>query len=112
MDNFWSEAEQVLKHMGMWTVGAAIGVGQLLYGDDPLCWRRIVGRALVSGGLATAAGALLVFWADTPGLGMFGVAAALASLGASSIERKLDMWMQSRYPHHRRIDDDREGEPK
>jgi len=68
-------------------VGISIGLGQLLASGEVLTARIIVGRALSTGGIAMAAGSVLVWVPDVPMLGQIGVAAALASLGTSGLER-------------------------
>lgn len=83
-------------HAKLWLIGALIGLGQLLLGDAELRSRRVIGRALVSGGIATAAGAVLVWIPDVSPGAMYGVAAALASLGTSGLERLVDRVMGSR----------------
>lgn len=108
MNDDWQSLSDLIRHVYMWFIGAAIGVGQVLMCPEPLSWRRIIGRALVAGGLATAAGGILVFAVDTPNLGLFGVAAAISSIGTSTLERWLDRVIEARYPHHRRADDDKE----
>lgn len=70
-------------------VGALIGLGQLASSAQPITWRLALGRAVVSGGLATACGTVLLWWPDTHPVALIGVAAALASLGTSGVERLL-----------------------
>lgn len=81
--------QDLLASMWLWIIGAAIGVGQVLSEGDPLCWKRILGRALVAGGLGVGAGSLLMFIPDLPFIALLGAAAAVASLGAGAIERLL-----------------------
>lgn len=68
-------------------VGITIGLGQLLASREPITWRIAIGRSLSTGGLGMAAGAVLVWVPDLPLLGQIGIAASLASLGASGLER-------------------------
>lgn len=68
-------------------VGAVIGVAQMLSGSERVTLRLALARAATIGGLATAAGAVLIWLPDTPLLGQIGLAAALASLGTSGLER-------------------------
>lgn len=68
-------------------VGITIGVGQLLVSREELTVRLVVGRALVTGGLGMAAGAVLVWVPELTLIGQIGIAAALASLGTSGLER-------------------------
>ena len=68
-------------------VGSAIGVGRLMNSGEPLSARIVIGRAVSTGGIAMAAGSVLVWVPGLSLLGQIGVAAALASLGTSGIER-------------------------
>lgn len=77
-------------------VGITIGVGQLLASAEVLNWRIIIGRSLSTGGIAMAAGAILVWVPDLPLLGQIGVAAGLASLGTSGLERMFQRVTQGR----------------
>lgn len=77
-------------HIVLWAIGMLIGLGQLLMGPDELSRRRMVGRAIVSGGIASSAGAVLLWIPDMPSTALLGIAAGLASLGTSGIERLLD----------------------
>lgn len=67
--------------------GIAIGLGQLLLSPERLTRRIMFGRALSTGGIAMGAGAVLVWFPDLPFLGLLGIAAMLASLGTSALER-------------------------
>ena len=77
-------------------VGIAIGIGQLLASQEVLTKRIIIGRALSAGGIAMAAGAVLVWVPDLPLIGQVGVAAVLASLGTSGLERLFQRLLQGR----------------
>ena len=79
--------EQIGNALLFALVGISIGLGQLLASGEVLTARIIVGRALSTGGIAMAAAAVLVWVPDVPMLGQIGVAAALASLGTSGLER-------------------------
>lgn len=77
-------------------VGVSIGVGQLLASGEVLTWRIVIGRALSTGGLAMAAGAVLVWVPELPLGGQLGIAALLASLGTSGLERMLQRVIQGK----------------
>lgn len=68
-------------------VGVSIGVGKLMASGEPLSARLLIGRAISTGGIAMAAGAVLVWVPSLPLLGQIGIAAGLASLGTSGLER-------------------------
>ena len=67
-------------------VGMTIGVGRLLNSGETLSARLLIGRALSTGGIAMAAGAVLVWIPALPLLGQIGIAAGLASLGTAGLE--------------------------
>ena len=77
-------------------VGISIGMGQLLAGNERLTLRLLVGRALSTGGLAMAAGVVLVWVPELSLVGQIGVAAGLASLGTSGLERTLHRFIKAR----------------
>lgn len=77
-------------------VGISIGIGQLLASEERLTPRIVIGRALSTGGLAIAAGLVLVWIPDLPLIGQLGAAAALASLGTSGLERLFQRVLQGR----------------
>lgn len=77
-------------------VGIAIGIGQLLAGSEPITLRLFLGRALSTGGLAMAAGVVLVWVPELSMSGQLGVAAGLASLGTSGLERAFQRAIESR----------------
>ena len=77
-------------------VGIIIGLGQLLTGTERLTVRLLVGRALSTGGLAMAAGVVLVWVPELSMVGQIGVAAGLASLGTSGLERAFQRAIEAR----------------
>lgn len=68
-------------------IGILTGLGQLLASKERLTWRIIIGRCLSSAGIATAAGVILIAMPNLNPLAQIGLAAALASLGTSGLER-------------------------
>ena len=88
--------EQIAPLTVFAATGVMIGVGQLLASGEVLTARIVIGRALSTGGIAMAAGAVLVWVPDLPMIGQVGVAAALASLGTSGLERMLQRLIQGR----------------
>jgi hypothetical protein len=67
-------------------VGAFVGIGQILDSGERLSWRIVIGRALVSAGLAAMAPALFVWFPAMPRMAEFAFAAVLASLGTSGLQ--------------------------
>ena len=79
--------QQMMHAATLGAVGLAIGIGQLLHSKEALSLRIVIGRALTGGGLGMAAGAVLAWMPDLPLIAQAGIAAALASLGTSGLER-------------------------
>src|SRR5689334_14502737 len=75
------------------SIGIAIGLGQLLASQEKLTARIVWGRALSTGGISMASGLALVWIPDMPMIAQFGLAAAIASLGTSGLERLFQRWV-------------------
>jgi hypothetical protein len=95
-DKLLAMADAIATSLLFFAVGAMIGIAQLLGSAEAKSTRLILARAITVGGLATAAGAVLIWLPDTPLLGQIGLAAALASLGTSGIERLLERVISTR----------------
>lgn len=81
----WREAIAQALLFGL--IGVLTGLGQLMASKEELTWRIIAGRCLSTAGIATAAGVILLAFPTVSPLAQIGVAAALASLGTSGLER-------------------------
>jgi hypothetical protein len=81
----WREA--IAQALLFGVIGVLTGLGQLMASKEALTWRIIVGRCLSTAGIATAAGVILLAFPGVSPLAQIGVAAALASLGTSGLER-------------------------
>jgi hypothetical protein len=88
--------EQIAHALLFGVIGLTIGIGQLLASGEVLTWRIVIGRALSTGGIAMGAGAVLVWVPELSLIGQMGVAAALASLGTSGLERMFQRIIQGR----------------
>ncbi len=88
--------EQFSSSFVFMLVGIVIGLGQLLSSNERLTTRLLLGRALSTGGLAMAAGVVLVWVPDLSMPGQLGVAAGLASLGTSGLERVFQRAIEAR----------------
>lgn len=93
----WASAAPVYEGIPVWKLlagiaigGALIGLGRLLVSGEKLTLRLILGRSIVSGGLAVAAGAVLTVIPNIPVLALCGLAAACAVLGEQFLERLLN----------------------
>ena len=78
-------------------LGALIGLGQILDSAEKLSWRIVVGRALVSAGLASMAPVLLVWLPQMPRMAEFAFAALLASMGTSGLQMLIRRVLTGRY---------------
>jgi hypothetical protein len=88
--------EALLTSAMLFAVGAAIGLAQLCGSAEQVSWRLACARAVAVGGLSVAAGAVLVWLPETSLLGQIGLAAALASLGTSGLERLIVRFVDRR----------------
>ena len=70
-------------------MGAVIGLGHLLNSEEKLTWRYVVGRAIVSAGLAASAPILLIPFPTMPPSAEFAISALFASLGTSALQSVL-----------------------
>jgi len=84
VDQWWDSITHALL---LTFVSLLFGLGGILRSKEKQSWRIIVGRCLTSAGLGMSAGAVLVFFPTVPLVAQMGVAAALASLGTSALER-------------------------
>jgi len=88
--------EQIAQALLFALVGLTIGLGQLLASNEKLTPRIIVGRALSTGGIAMASGAVLVWIPSVPLVAQIGIAAVFASLGTSGLERLFQRVIQGK----------------
>lgn len=96
MAHFLSQGRELVNAALLAGAGVAVGIGQLLHSKEPLNWRIVVGRAMSSGGLGVAAGTALSWAPDLPFGAQLGIAAALASLGTSGLERLFSRFVGGR----------------
>lgn len=68
-------------------VGMVVGLGQLLNSKEQLTPRLITGRAIASGALGMAAATAIGFIPEIPFAAQLGLAATIASLGTSALEK-------------------------
>lgn len=76
-------------------VGLLFGIGQMLRSKERLSWRIVIGRCLTNAGLGMSAGAILLVVPNVPLVAQMGLAAALASLGTSALERVIQRTLGS-----------------
>lgn len=74
------------------SMGALIGIGKLLDASEPVSWRKAIGRAIVTSGLALSGGLVLVMFPQAPILVVLAAGAAAASLGTSYLENLLSRY--------------------
>ena len=75
--------------------GALIGLGQLLASKEKLTARLVFGRALSSAGLGASSAIILAFMPGLPFTAQLGLAATIASLGTSALERVVQKFFGS-----------------
>lgn len=74
-------------------MGLLIGLGQVLDSEERLTWRVVIGRALVSAGIAAAAPVIFIWFPNIPRATEFALAALLASLGTSGLQALVRRFM-------------------
>lgn len=67
-------------------VGAAIAMGKLLAGNDPLTWRVAVGRTILGSATSLVAGVVLLQIPNISPLALLGIGSALGIAGAQAVE--------------------------
>lgn len=67
-------------------IGVFVGLGKVLASTESLTFRLVAGRCITSAGIGAAAGATTLMFPSADPIVMYGVAAALASLGTSAVE--------------------------
>ncbi len=67
--------------------GLIIGIAKILAADEPIKLRQAIGRALLSAGLGCGAGMVVLLIPGLSMVGYVGLSCALASLGASAVEK-------------------------
>lgn len=82
-----AEWREVFTVLGFAVIGALLGIGRVLLAKDRPPTRIAVGRCLVNTGLAMSAGVVLLPFPTASLVAQLGVAAALASLGTSYLEK-------------------------
>jgi len=90
--------EQLAQALLFSLVGVIVGVGQLLASKEQLTARIVIGRALSTGGLGMVAGLAVVWIPAVPLVAQIGLAAAIASLGTSGLERVFQRIIGGRQP--------------
>ena len=66
--------------------GAAIALGKLLAGNDPLNWRVAIGRTILGSATSLVAGVVLLQIPDISPLALLGIGSALGIAGAQAVE--------------------------
>jgi len=66
-------------------VGVIVAFAKMLVSAEPLTWRVVVGRAILSGALGLAAGAIVIFVPEVTFIGQVALACILTSLGESAL---------------------------
>lgn len=67
------------------SIGAIIGIGQLLKGQEPVTWRAAFGRAIVVAGISCAGGLIQLLYPNAPLIAILGAGAFLGSLGTDTL---------------------------
>lgn len=83
-----NDYHSILTVLWLGMMGLLVGVAQMLvHPSQDMTWRYMIGRALSSGAMGVAAGSVLIWHSGLPLEAVTGLAAALASIGTSGLER-------------------------
>lgn len=67
-------------------IGAAIALGKLLSGNEPLTWRAAIGRTILGSATSLVAGVALLHIPHLHPLALLGLGSALGIAGAQAVE--------------------------
>ena len=73
--------EEWQTHFFLWLLGAFIGMGQRLADSENHPIKRYIGHGVISGGLASASGSILLLIPDAPLIAVIGLASAFSTIG-------------------------------
>ncbi|EPN2803322.1 holin [Serratia marcescens] len=77
-------------------LGAFIGLGKLLAGDEPITWRLLLGRTILGSAASLVAGMALLHFDDIDELALVAIASALGIAGHTVIEAAAKRWLYNR----------------
>ncbi|MEX9891301.1 phage holin family protein [Providencia rettgeri] len=73
-------------------LGALIGIGKMLTGEEPITIKLFIGRVILGSATSVAAGAILIWIPDLSPLAVTGFASAMGIAGYQAVE----MWLKKR----------------
>ncbi len=77
---------QLLQAFLLGLTGMTVGVANLLRSADTKTLGKIVVHAIIAGGIGMTAGAILLWFPNTPLVAQLGIAAGLSNLGLEGIK--------------------------
>lgn len=80
-------------------IGAAMALGKLLLGGEPITLRLLLGRVLVGAGLSMAATVALAMIPNLSLLTLVGIGSALGIAGQSLLEKLVQRWFGAPRPN-------------
>jgi len=75
-------------------IGALIGVGQLLVGQEPISIRLFIGRVILGSAVSLISGIALIHFSDLPELALIGIACMLGIAGHTAVEAAVQHWLK------------------
>lgn len=85
-DFFDVNLAQLLQAFLLGLTGMTIGVANLLRSSDSKTFGKIVGHAIIAGGIGMTAGTVLLWFPNTPLVAQLGIAAGLSNLGLEGVK--------------------------
>lgn len=77
-------------------IGALIGAGQLLVGQEKITARLFIGRVILGSAVALVSGVALIQVGDIPELAMIGIACMLGIAGHTAVEAAIQRWLKNK----------------
>ncbi|QGH60752.1 holin [Serratia proteamaculans] len=77
-------------------IGALIGAGQLLVGQEQITARLFIGRVILGSAVSLVSGVALIQMGDIPDLAVIGIACMLGIAGHTAVEAAAQRWLKSK----------------
>lgn len=77
-------------------IGALIGAGQLLVGQEQITARLFIGRVILGSAVSLVSGVALIQMGDIPDLAVIGIACVLGIAGHTAVEAAAQRWLKNK----------------
>ncbi len=91
-NNFWK------PFLALFSIGAILGLARSLKLKSKKTAGELIAECIISGGAATGAGLLYVFYPTVPFVAVMGLGAIIAVLGVNFFSHKIENAIDSKFP--------------